>query len=300
MRTGSYADRQEKAVDEMIVARSVSRNLERENFEIRRPDSSQQIALITHIPHDSQRVPAPWRSQILLDDAALAVELLKITDSHTEALFATASLSRGGTAFINRLSRLVFDPERFESDELESMAAKGMGAVYLKTSGGGALRHSDFSPTERSMIIEKLFRPYAAAFEECVSRMLASQDRCLIIDGHSFPSAPLPYEDPTLARPDLCLGFDEYHASEVLIGALERIAVRAGWSVGLNVPFSGSYVPISRFRSDRRVTAIMIEVNRGRYMNERNGERLASFEETVRLIDALTAEALLVEAYRAT
>jgi N-formylglutamate deformylase len=270
------------------------------NFAIRSPSSHQTLPLVVHIPHDSMRVPEPWRSQIQLDDPALARELLTMTDAYTEELFAPSSVSRGGVAFVNQLSRLVFDPERFESDEQEPMSRKGMGAVYIRTSDGRPLRRADFSAAQRGEIIHRLFRPYALALEDLVSRILDTQGRCLIIDGHSFPAKPLPYEDATLERPDLCLGYDPYHASEVLFRALEQVGRRAGWSVGRNVPFAGSYVPLSRFRSDPRVRSIMIEINRGRYMDETTGAKGHGFDEARQMIDYLIAEALLIEAYRST
>ena len=51
-----------------------------------------------------------------------------MTDHHTDALFACV-LERGGAALVNRLSRLVVDPERFPDDEHEPMARVGMGST---------------------------------------------------------------------------------------------------------------------------------------------------------------------------
>jgi hypothetical protein len=44
-----------------------------------------------------------------------------MTDHHTDALFVPPSTNVGGVAFVNRVSRFVCDPERFEGGELESM-----------------------------------------------------------------------------------------------------------------------------------------------------------------------------------
>jgi hypothetical protein len=44
----------------------------------------------------------------------------------------------------------------------------------------------------------------------------------------------------------------------------------------IDQPFSGSMVPISRYRNDRRVVSVMIEVNRGLYMDEESGVPLAA------------------------
>ena len=71
----------------------------------------------------------------MLDDPALEVELVRMTDWHTDRLFGwTADI--GATRFVNGRSRLVVDPERFEDDALESMAQVGQGAVYTRTTDG--------------------------------------------------------------------------------------------------------------------------------------------------------------------
>jgi hypothetical protein len=50
-------------------------------------------------------------------------------DHYTDELLSRAILKRGGSVFINRLSRLVFYPERFELDDEEPMAREGMRAI---------------------------------------------------------------------------------------------------------------------------------------------------------------------------
>jgi N-formylglutamate deformylase len=103
-------------------------------FEIRKPTVRANTPLLVHIPHSATAVPDPWRSDLLLDEAALERELLAMTDRYTDELFGPAALAHGGAAFINNLRRLAFDPERFEDDSQEVMSAKGMGAVYMNPS----------------------------------------------------------------------------------------------------------------------------------------------------------------------
>ena len=256
--------------------------------------------LLVHIPHSATSVPNPWRSQIILDDPALALELLAMTDRYTDELFGPAALAHGGTAIINNLSRLIFDPERFEDDDREIMSAKGMGAVYTRTCELTPLREDDFSHSDREDILLELFRPYAAALEDEVSRQLENFGRCLIVDAHSFPDQPLPYENSDLNRPDLCIGYDPYHASECLIAAVEQVACAAGWTVGRNTPFAGSYVPLNYYKENPQVVSVMIEVNRKRYMNEKTGDRSSGFNESCDLARELVETAVLFEAFRNT
>jgi N-formylglutamate amidohydrolase len=74
---------------------------------------------VLHIPHSSRQVPTPERDTILLDDAALNNELLRITDTYTDELFPVTPVEAGRTVF--PLSRLVCDVERFPLDKGERM-----------------------------------------------------------------------------------------------------------------------------------------------------------------------------------
>jgi hypothetical protein len=97
---------------------------------------------ILHVPHASTRIPAAVRARIVLDDGQLDAELRAMTDAHTDRLAARTServATRRPWAFVNGLSRLVVDPERFP-DEREVMNRAGMGAVYTRTSTGAPLR----------------------------------------------------------------------------------------------------------------------------------------------------------------
>ena len=270
------------------------------NFSIHKAPPDSSTPLLVHIPHSSRKVPSHYRSQFLLSDSALDRELLAMTDLYTDELFSDHAVKNGGSAFVNSLSRLVFDPERFEDDAREIMSKKGMGAVYTSTSDLGSLRALDFPASDREAILRDLFRPYAEALSNEVSSQLDRFDRCLIVDAHSFPSTPLLYEDSTLDRPDLCIGYDDFHASETLIIALERIALEQGWSVGRNTPFAGSYVPLAHYRTDPRVVSVMLEINRRRYMDEATGQRSSAFHDVCSLVGQLIETAVLFEAFRNT
>ena len=51
--------------------------------------------------------------------------------------------------------------------------------------------------------------------------------------------------------------------------------------MGVNAPYAGTMVPLRHLQRDRRVSSVMIEVRRGLYCDEANGERNADFD-TVR------------------
>ncbi|MGA5218323.1 N-formylglutamate amidohydrolase [Streptomyces cinereoruber] len=226
------------------------------------PDSP----VLLHVPHSSRAVPADVRAEILLGDDALERELDHITDAHTAEIAATAAAAAGTAPwrFVNRLSRLVVDPERFP-DEREEMAAVGMGAVYTRTTHRAALRPAGFDPAP---LIDRYFAPYAAGMAGAVADRLAATGRAVVIDVHSYPSAPLPYElHGDGPRPPVCLGTDAFHTPPALLDA----AREAFGGVGTDSPFAGTYVPLAYYGREPRVHALMVEIRRDLYMREPGG-----------------------------
>ena len=107
-----------------------------------------------------------------------------MTDSLTDEIAINAASQCGikPWLFINLLSRLVIDPERFPDDR-EIMNEVGMGAVYRKTSTGEDLRSKNFS--QESALLDRYFTPYSKALEELVTSILTRHGEVTIIDVHS-------------------------------------------------------------------------------------------------------------------
>lgn len=237
--------------------------------------------VILHVPHSSRRIPAPVRAGIALDDASLASELDHITDAHTAELAAAAARAAGVTPwrFVNRLSRLVVDPERFP-DEREEMLSVGMGAVYTRTTHRAPLRPPDLDPRP---LIDRYFHPYAQAMTAAVADRLAVAGRAVVVDVHSYPTARLPYElHGDGPRPPICLGTDAFHTPPGLVALAEKAFREKAFEekafeekgfgeVGIDSPFSGAYVPLRFHGEDPRVTALMVEIRRDTYMTEPGG-----------------------------
>ncbi|MER5384835.1 N-formylglutamate amidohydrolase [Streptomyces sp. NPDC002688] len=239
--------------------------------------------VLLHVPHSSRQVPAPVREGILLGDAALASELDHITDAHTAELAAAVAEAAGLTPwrFVNRLSRLVVDPERFP-DEREEMLAVGMGAVYTRTTHRAPLRPADTDPRP---LVDRYFHPYARAMTAAVADRLAVTGRAVIIDVHSYPTARLPYElHGDGPRPPICLGTDSFHTPPELVALAEKAFAGLG-EVGIDSPFAGAYVPLRYYEREPQVGALMVEIRRDTYMTEPGGPVGPGF---ARLVTALT------------
>ena len=115
-----------------------------------------------------------------------------------------------------------------------------------------------------------------------------ANDHCLIIDGHSFPALPLPYElNQTAFRPDFCLGTDEFHTPEELVAKFEKIFESCGYSTAQGQPFGGTIVPMKHYQKDQRVQSLMIEINLWLYLGENysvDSERVGSLIGVLRRI----------------
>lgn len=256
---------------------------------VRRP-TGEARPVIVHLPHASTVIPPDVRAELTLSDEELAEELLRITDHHTDGLFGDL-VELGATLFVNDRSRLVFDPERFLDDALEPMAARGQGVVYWRGTQGQPIREPSAELQERR--VAELYRPYHAALDALVAECLASFGECLVIDGHSFASEPLPSEiDQTPGRPDICIGTDRLHTPVALAAALESAFAAEGFQVRRDAPFAGTFVPGGSYGQDARVRSVMIEVRRGLYIDEATGERLPSFDHVRAVITRAVAGAL--------
>ncbi|MET9962252.1 N-formylglutamate amidohydrolase [Streptomyces sp. NPDC006326] len=245
--------------------------------------------VILHVPHSSRAVPADVRAGIVLDDRDLERELDHITDAHTAEIAAGAAAKARITPwrFVNRLSRLVVDPERFP-DEREEMAARGMGAVYTRTTHRAELRPAGF---DGKPLIERYFHPYAEAMTAAVEERLSAVGRAVVLDVHSYPAEALPYElHGDGPRPPVCLGTDPFHTPAPLLDAARQAFAPFG-GVGLDSPFAGTYVPLRYYGKDPRVSALMVEIRRDLYMSEPGGPAGPGLDALAGALAALVARA---------
>jgi N-formylglutamate deformylase len=233
--------------------------------------------LVIHIPHSSVTVPAEARSTIVLSDEALHDEIARMTDWFTDELFI--SRERCCRTVVADTSRLVVDGERFPQDRDEPMVDRGMGAIYVKTSGGARLRDA-LTAAQRQAWINRWYYPHHETLTRYVDEALAIEGSCIVIDGHSFPGQPLPYElDQRCDRPDICLGTDAFHTPSELLKVATDYFCSHGLSVQVNQPFAGCMVPAKHYRHTRAVAAIMVEVNRGCYLEEHAAKKTERFGE---------------------
>lgn len=220
-----------------------------------------QSPVLLHVPHAGTDVPAWVRPHLLLSEVELAAEIATLTDHRTDAV-ALAAADRATVrpyTLVNRVSRFVVDPERFP-DEREEMAAVGMAAVYTHGTRGQRIRADDGAHVEE--LLAAFYRPWGAEVEAAVRDRVAATGHAVLLDVHSYPREPLPYElHADGPRPAVCLGTDAFHTPSWLVDAAHEAFAPLG-TVELNTPFAGTYVPPAHYRTDARVASLMLEIRR--------------------------------------
>lgn len=169
------------------------------------------------------------------------------------------------------VSRLVVDVERFHDDSQEIMAGIGMGAIYKVTHNLQPLRRP-ISEDERLDILNTWYHPHHERLSNAVDKAIERYGKALILDIHSYPKNPLPYEiNSTGPRPQICIGTDDFHTSDALNAAALAAFHSTGLDTAFNSPFAGALVPSKHYHRDNRVQSLMIEIRRDLYMDESTG-----------------------------
>ena len=117
----------------------------------------------------------------------------------------------------------------------------------------------------------------------------------MVTVGAKSSESPLPYElDQATSRPDICIGTDSEHTPIWLSQKTEALFGSFGWSVEIDRPFAGALVPNDYYRCDaQRVHSIMIEINRGLYMDEETGAKAPAFNHVKDRITKILVELIL-------
>ena len=252
-------------------------------------DATEPVPLILHIPHSQVGIPASLRREFVVRHQKLSAHLVASTDHFSDELFDSDLPNTQSLIF--PISRLAVDPERFELDASEPMAAHGLGVLYERGHDGNVIRRP-INGARREEILGAWYRLHHDWLTQSVDDALARAPRALVIDCHTFPDVPFAMDmDQKVPRPDVCIGTAGIHTPSWLVRAATKGCKSQGWSVGVDAPYSGSMVPLNHCGKDRRVLSIMIEINRARYMELQGTQavRRASFKKCKRFVSGLVA-----------
>jgi N-formylglutamate deformylase len=226
--------------------------------------------IILHVPHSSTEIPL--YDGYLVDSSVLDKEILKLTDWFTDDLF----YSDEDEMIIAEFSRIFCDPERFTDDSQEVMAQYGMGVLYEKSDNGDEIRI--VTPELKEKILNSYYWKHHHKFSLAVNNQLQNHGKAIIIDCLSYPTIPLKRDlDKNPKRPDFNIGTDAYHTPKELIDLSVSFFEKAGYTLGIDWPYKGSIVPMEHYQKNKNVQSIMLEINRGLYLNEPSNEKSESY-----------------------
>lgn len=228
--------------------------------------------LVLHLPHASTHIP--FYDGYLVPHDALENEMLKLTDWYTDELFDSEDDDKITAPF----SRIFCDVERFTDDAQEVMSQYGMGVLYEKNDEGFEMRK--VTPELREKVLETYYWKHHERLSTAVAHQLRNFGKALIVDCHSYPSTPLKRcLDQSGQRPDFNIGTDPFHTPQQLIDVSVAFFEKAGYSLGVDWPYKGALVPLAYYQQDKNVMSIMLEINRGLYLNEPSNEKSIRFDE---------------------
>lgn len=233
--------------------------------------------LILHIPHSATAIPLKYG--FVKNSTKIEQEIIKLTDWYTDDLFD----SKIDKKIIAPFSRIFCDVERFVDDEQEIMSKVGMGVLYERFDSDELLRK--VTPVLREKILNDYYYKHHDYLTSAVKELLKSNEDCLIVDCHSFPSTPLLKAiNQNSKSPDFNIGTDSFHTPKKYIDASITYFENLGYSLGIDWPYNGSIVPMKYYQKEKKVSSIMLEINRNLYLNEPTNQKSINYNKTKEVV----------------
>ena len=239
--------------------------------------------LILHIPHSSTGIPL--KEGYIVSDEILQSEILRLTDWHTEDLFHSIE----DEMIIAPFSRIFCAPERYPDAEQAIMAPSGMGKKKKKTDIGDVMRI--VNPELRKKILDEYYWKHHQRLNTAVNSQLEKYKEAIIVDCHSYPEIPIERSlVKTSFRPDFNIGTDAYHTPQKLIDISVDFFNQKGYSLGVDLPYTGSIVPLEHYQKNKNVQSIMLEINRKLYLKENSNEKSDNYKTTKKVTQEFIRE----------
>lgn len=225
---------------------------------------------LVHLPHCGTTIPEKYLRDYLLDSEELRDNIYEYADLYTDELFGAMYREFGGV--LGSYSRLLFDPERFFNDSLESMHQKfKLGWFYENA----ILEQKPLRSTQNREEVSQYYLNHHKELNEKTRAKLDKYGKCTIIDCHSFSDYEYWFLDVDMPLPDICIGYEEMHKEPLLVATI--LEEFAGYDVRINEPYSGSLVPLEYYQKNTNVKSVMIEINKRLYLESDNTTKSENF-----------------------
>jgi N-formylglutamate amidohydrolase len=186
---------------------------------------------------------------------------------------AWRALRHGTAAVIARAPRAAVDCNRDEADidpavveggprhPLSARARGGLGIVPGRTVGHGYLWRRSIGSKQLEERLDQAHRPFHRAIEEQLAALVDRFGCALLLDCHSMPP-------PAPGVASIVLGDCHGRSAAGWVAAeAQRIALGAGFAVGLNDPFAGGHIVERHGAPTRGIHALQVEIDRRCYLD---------------------------------
>lgn len=238
--------------------------------------------LILHIPHSRLSLPVGFASKTTIDRGELETFVCDMCDMYTDKLFDCSGCKR----VMPKYSRVFCDVEKFDNDNIETMARYGMGFIYSKTHYGKIFLNANSEYKDE--IRGTYYKPYHERFNancDAAISSLGEGEKLIIVDCHSF-SDELVLTTDRRDFPDICIGFNDVCSDEHLVNFTKKHFEDAGYSTSLNHPYSGSMIPSNHLDCHEKILSIMIEIHKRTYMDVKTYKKSAGYRKLKHTISA--------------
>ena len=175
-------------------------------------------------------------------------------------------------------------PGDFKTPEWEQgiglSVQRGLG-LFWETIGGDTPIYNRKLPVQEALDrVTNYYRPYRDGLREVIARKIAKFGHVLYLDFHSMSNdGSIAVEKEPVKRPDYYIGdMNGKSADRKFSTRLESCFKESDTTVGLNGFFAGGDLIRSHGNPAAGCHAIMIEINRGNYMDEENVKKSCNFD----------------------
>ncbi len=218
--------------------------------------------ILFHVPHSSLKIPKQFWNICIKDKKYIQNANIFLSDYLTDKL-----LPNKCHRLIFKYSRLFCDVEKFKDDTKEFMSEKGMGVIYTKDCDDIiTIPNKKY----KANILKSYYDRHHNKLDKLITTALRKQNKCIIIDFHSFSDEMVEKLFGIKDNPDICIGIDEEYTDTKLFDFTIKHFEKYGFSVDINKPYSGTMIPNKYFnKKEKRLSSIMLEFNKRIYLNDK-------------------------------
>ena len=218
---------------------------------------------VFHIPHDGYDRPAELMRSVCISEDDFDYYDAVMSDVGISGFIPRAHYT-GSNVVRFDVCRILCDVERFIGPQ-EVMEQYGMGFCYERAYDGTKIKHVTDELRKKTLV-------YYNEHHARMDRLCDRHERILLFDLHSYHDeiVPAAFLQPGRKTPDLCIGADDRFTPPALMEILRRRFEEAGFSVAVNDPYSGTFVPnaVLSGASECDLVSVMLEFHKRTYCDE--------------------------------